>query len=135
MKGGVLSLIFLEIVRAHTNLYVMKIKQSYLNLSIPHPSSRPTSFVREYKVFLDMFLTNLDHNTFPLNLCSIMIMLVWNNECIWLCCERMLNLYINHPYYYYTYTFLIDYERSRISKMHDWVSNISPLSLSPAPKL
>ena len=79
---GVLSLIFLAIVNAHGNPYVMKIMQPHLDLFVPRPSARSACLARKCQRFFDMFLTNLKHSIFSLNLCSSMLMLAWNDACI-----------------------------------------------------
>jgi len=67
---NILFLTLLEIVRAHThdNLYVTLIKKPHLDLSIQKISTRSDSPAIEGNVFLDMSSTNVDHNTFLLNL-------------------------------------------------------------------
>ena len=92
------------------------------------------SSIMKCNAYLDMFSTNFDHNNFPLNSCSIKIMLFWKETCIFICCNFIMFLieaqflHLSHvllqilffnwlgansnlfvivfPIYYYLYTFL-----------------------------
>jgi len=86
MEGASFPII-LAIIHAHDNPYVMNIKQPHFDSSVPHSTARSTLFATKWKVFPYMFLTNLGHIIFPSNLCSSLIMLVWNDVCISVCCN------------------------------------------------